>query len=121
MCFAVCVAVFAFQIINRFLSIANEMERGRNAGESKRPFQKENVAGIILRDQNLLYHNLDSTLCTSSKDFTFIHQLFTGCQLFFKVGSSRGASYYRHQIAARPESERCIHAADMGQTQVAAG
>jgi len=32
-----------------------------------------------------------------------------------------GASCYRHQIAARPESERCIHAADMGQTQVAAG
>jgi len=32
-----------------------------------------------------------------------------------------GASCYRHQIAARPESERCIHVADMGQTQVAAG
>ena len=31
------------------------------------------------------------------------------------------ASCYRHQIVARPESERCIHAADMAQTQVAAG
>jgi len=38
-----------------------------------------------------------------------------------KPGPLTGVSCYRHQIAARPESERCIHAADMSQAQVAAG
>src|SRR5258707_9702564 len=53
----------------------------------------------------------------SGKGFPVVRTFGT----LFDLPYPAGASCYRHQIAARPESERCIHAAVTGQTQVAAG